>query len=58
MDSSVQKGIQPFTIKNKNYVVKLKWTHVAGTFTILVLGYVISAIIFIIEIIVYRVSNK
>lgn len=58
MDSSVQNEIQTFSVKNRKYVVKLKWTHVAGAFTILGFGYVISILIFIIEIIVYHFSNN
>ncbi|KAF5283307.1 hypothetical protein FQA39_LY17354 [Lamprigera yunnana] len=37
-------------------VVKLQWIHVEGAFGILILGYILSAICFIIELIYYKYS--
>lgn len=50
MDLSVQRSIEFYTHQNKDHhIVKLNWTHVQGTFSILLLGYIISTLIFAVE---------
>lgn len=59
MDMSVQRGIKYYTHRIRDHpIVKLKWMHVQGTFSILLLGYIMSALVFAIEILSQKTSES
>ncbi|XP_056641070.1 glutamate receptor ionotropic, delta-2-like isoform X2 [Diorhabda sublineata] len=58
MDTYIQNVIQYYKTKKQRPVVKLKWNHVAGAFSILVFGCITSMIIIIIEFAIYYMRSK
>ncbi|KAI2473953.1 Ionotropic receptor 41a.1, partial [Diabrotica virgifera virgifera] len=50
MDPYIQKVVQYYTTNKDRFIVELKLIHVAGAFSILGFGFIISTIIFLFEI--------
>lgn len=61
MDLRVQNIVHYYTMVQKEdagSTVKLQWIHVEGTFGILAIGYIISTLVFLLEIVRYKRYSK
>lgn len=58
MDSVVQRAVKYFYHHQEHPLVKLKLSHVQGAFGVLCLGYVISTVVFVVEIFSSKLKNN